>query len=238
MLTVKPIGISGAYPHPTPCSCYLVSIDGEYLVLDLGSGSLFKLLKDYSLENLKTFIISHFHHDHSSDLGSLLYTRILHPKLSPLKLFTPYHDPLLKELERREGVEHEVIEEDSEIEFMGAKISFFKQVHPVECYAIKVAYQGKTLIYGADGAYSEGFSSFIKDCDLLIVEYSLFKYPVGDSGHMNEESIIRLLKEANPKRTLLTHLWRNDSKEELLEAIKEKVTSKVEIINTEKVYEL
>ena len=235
---LTPYGISGAYPHPTPCSSYVLEVGDMALVMDLGSGSLYELLKDYYLADLRHVFISHFHHDHSSDLGSLLYTRILHPELPSFNLYTPPDEGLLEELARRPGVRHHVIRENEGITIGEMAISFLRTNHPEECYAIKVQMGDKTLVYGADGAYSKEFSRFCKDVDLLILEYSLFKYPVGDSGHMDEISIVKLLRESQPKRTLLTHLWRDEEPEFLLEAITSEVDLQVEIIQWKKPYQL
>ena len=54
-------------------SSYLLESDNQACVLDLGSGSVSKLLERISLDKLKFIFLSHMHFDHVSDFGVLTY---------------------------------------------------------------------------------------------------------------------------------------------------------------------
>ena len=54
-------------------SSYLVNSGNQACVLDLGSGSVSKLLNKVALNDIKFIFLSHMHFDHVSDFGVLSY---------------------------------------------------------------------------------------------------------------------------------------------------------------------
>ena len=54
-------------------SSYLVENDGEYIVLDMGSGTLARLCDRVDIKKVKHIFISHLHFDHTSDLLPFRY---------------------------------------------------------------------------------------------------------------------------------------------------------------------
>ena len=80
------LGKYGPYPKAGggAASGYLVKNGGDSLLLDMGSGTLSRLLSSVDLKNLGGIFISHLHYDHTTDLlplkkrtQHLTYTRLL-----------------------------------------------------------------------------------------------------------------------------------------------------------------
>ena len=70
------LGCNGPFPDQGgACSGYLVESDSRKtkLVLDLGSGTLSRLLELTSLNSINALILSHLHFDHMSDVTVLSY---------------------------------------------------------------------------------------------------------------------------------------------------------------------
>ena len=49
-------------------SCYLVKNDEDLLVMDMGSGTLSRLMGFVDIKKVKNIFISHLHYDQTSDL--------------------------------------------------------------------------------------------------------------------------------------------------------------------------
>ena len=58
------------------CSAYLLSCQGEHLLLDCGSGAASMLQNALPLQELHHVLLSHYHYDHCSDAGALSYGRL------------------------------------------------------------------------------------------------------------------------------------------------------------------
>jgi ribonuclease BN (tRNA processing enzyme) len=72
------LGACGGWPSPgQACSGFLVEHEGFRLVLDLGYGTVPRLLEHLPAEQLDAVLISHGHPDHCADLNPLLRARVL-----------------------------------------------------------------------------------------------------------------------------------------------------------------
>ena len=68
------LGKYGPFPKEGGAtSSYLLKVDGKVILIDCGAGSVSRLLKHARIEDIDVIIVSHFHFDHSSDLGVLIY---------------------------------------------------------------------------------------------------------------------------------------------------------------------
>src|SRR5688500_9298481 len=88
------LGTCGAWPEPgRACSGYLLEHAGSRIAIDLGYGTLPRLLRELdsaAAEGLDAVIVSHRHPDHMLDLHGLFRARSFGaPEAPPLPLFTP-----------------------------------------------------------------------------------------------------------------------------------------------------
>ncbi len=68
------LGYLGGYPdagHAT--STYLIESGDYHLLMDLGSGGLLALEKVFDPLQLDAVLLTHYHHDHTADVGVLQY---------------------------------------------------------------------------------------------------------------------------------------------------------------------
>lgn len=94
-MDLRVIGCDGSYPSANgACSGYLVQHEDNAILLDCGSGVLSKLMALTDPAKLKAIIITHWHHDHASDLLVLQYYLLIHQKT--LIIYAPLDDNPLK----------------------------------------------------------------------------------------------------------------------------------------------
>ena len=68
------LGVSGPFPESGGAtSGYLLESPGSLVQFDLGSGVLSRLTARTAPEQLTALFLSHWHFDHASDLGVLMY---------------------------------------------------------------------------------------------------------------------------------------------------------------------
>lgn len=202
----KAYGTSSAFPNKNPTSGYLLETEQEKILIDIGSGVLLKLLEDYSITDIDYVLISHFHHDHMSDLGVLLYAKLLAFDNKPLHIYAPKNKYYEEEIQNTPNCIFHPIENYMHVENGTWKLDFLQTNHPVETYAIRIQSDDKTFVYTADSACFDEFVSFSKNCDLLLTECSFFERPEDNFGHLCADDLIQWVKKITPKKILLTHL--------------------------------
>lgn len=201
----------GAAPANEACTAYLLEHDQHFMLLDCGPGAM-SLLQNYiDVSAIEMVLLSHYHFDHYSDLGALLYHRLIRNQLTkqihPLTLYAPHHDAF-NDIYHLEGVNHlHNIDEDTIVQWHGLTITFMRTRHPVYCLAMRLETKEETLVFTADSAYDESLALFCEGSDLLITECSL--YPGFDgtkSGHMNADDVCRLIQTSGCQKVILSHL--------------------------------
>jgi ribonuclease BN (tRNA processing enzyme) len=117
---------------------------GVRVVLDLGAGTLSRLLEVCPLRNVNAILLSHLHSDHMSDMLVLRYAlQQLHKKGVPVP--TPLHvvAPGAPEAEFRmlasSGTFDMVRAEDGmRLRFGALNITFHRMLHPVPSFAMDI----------------------------------------------------------------------------------------------------
>ncbi|WP_209121964.1 MBL fold metallo-hydrolase [Alkalihalobacillus sp. BA299] len=207
------VGYWHGYPEAGEASSgYLLEKDGFRLLIDCGSGVVSHLQKYCPLDQLDALIVSHYHHDHFSDIGVLQYARLVHNawKGEEKKLIAYGH---LHNKEKYNLLSYEP--HVTAIPYNPAKvlnvgpfsISFLQTKHPEPCFAMKITDGNTTIVYTADTSYFQELHQFALDSDLLIAECTFYEHqdPTA-AGHMNSRDVGILAKNANAKQLLLTHL--------------------------------
>lgn len=209
-MKVTVIGTSSAYPtKDNPTSSYLIQTQEGNVLLDCGSGSMMALDKTIDLEELDYIFISHKHPDHIADLGVLQHRRLvqknINKDLADLHIFGTFEELIKNEIQ---SINSSKVFNLSSVENIGPFVTrFHKTNHPVEAYAIRLDFKGKSIVYTSDTAYCENLIQFAKNADLLITESSLYPGMDGTkSGHMTVNEAIDFSVKSNAKETLLSHL--------------------------------
>lgn len=207
------IGHWGGYPKKNGAtSGYLLEYDGFNLLVDCGSGVLSKLQSIIEPEELDAVIISHYHPDHTADIGVLQHARLIQGLLGkefpalPIygHHFDQYEFTKLTYKNITTGIAYDPAG------FLSAgpfQISFLKTDHPVPCYAMRIEAGGRVLVYTADGSFKEEFIDFSKEADILLCECNFYGHQNGKSaGHMSSVEAGMLGARAGVKQLILTHL--------------------------------
>ncbi|WP_336757890.1 MBL fold metallo-hydrolase [Paenibacillus sp. USHLN196] len=212
-MNVKILGYWGGYPAAGGATAgYLVTTDEGQILLDCGSGVMSKLPSETCVEDLSGVILSHLHHDHIADLGVLQYAAagaIRNGRmLNKLKLYAP--DNPVDILNGLYGEHTEVISIDpsSKIQLAGAEIEFVQVQHTITCYAVKITYQGKVLVYSGDTSYCDSLIELARDADIFLCEATICEGSVHTTGqgHMNALQAGMIAGQANVKQLVLVHL--------------------------------
>ncbi|WP_405103585.1 MBL fold metallo-hydrolase [Oceanobacillus sp. FSL H7-0719] len=229
------IGMWGGFPKKDgPCSGYLIEHNNFSLLIDCGSGVLVKLQEFIDLNKIDYIILSHYHYDHSSDIGAYLFSRLVNTQLgrtrNPLSIYGPKDFEMEKEISAVPYNEFHAIDAHTKLKIGPFNIEFIKTIHPVETYGIRVEGGGKQIVYTSDTSFTEELVKFAAGADLLIAESSLYEGMDGEAfGHMTSEEAGILAARANTKETILTHLPHYGDIEELLVNAKAQGNSQIKL---------
>ena len=230
-MQIKVLGTQAPYarfPHNRPG--FLITTDSTKIMLDCGNGTTTLINMQEDLKNL-IVIISHLHHDHYGDLGTLINTaysfRNLKQLSTPLKVYIPA-SPKERFLEiiKEEFAfaDYHEIHRNNPLEIGNLTISFLSTVHSQESYAIRITDGKHTIVYTSDISFANHLNliEFAKEADLFICEASLLRehgFPEINS-HITAYQAAILAKEAQVKKLLLTHLWPDEDPKKYLEEAK------------------
>ncbi|MCP8615526.1 MBL fold metallo-hydrolase [Salirhabdus salicampi] len=211
-MKVTVIGYWGAYPQvERATSSYLLECDGFTCLLDCGSGVLSRLQKYKSISDLDAIVLSHYHHDHIADVGSLQYAFLIDNLLHQRNRTWPIYGHHENE-ERFQSLFHTATEgkayKAGDVMTIGPfQFQFLKTVHPVPCYAMKITDGKSTIVYTADTSFFEDLIPFCQNADLLIAESSFYKGMDSTSaGHMTSDECGKIANRASVRELWLTHL--------------------------------
>lgn len=213
------VGCWGGSPRAGgACSGYLLEHGGQALLLDCGPGVAGAVQHARPLAAIDHVVVSHYHYDHVSDAGALMYARLVARQLAALDgaagpgLLTFYGLAGGVDFERLSmpGASRAVaVDEGSRVEAGPFACTFLRTLHPVPCLAVRVACaDGSVLAYTADGQLTERLARFVEGADILVSECSLYAGFDGAAcgGHMSSEDVARLARAARPGTLVLSHL--------------------------------
>ena len=176
---------------PSPTSS-LIEIGGRRIVIDCGLGVSRGLVETgVALSGLDLVLITHLHSDHVLELGPLIHTAWTSGLKTPVRVLGPvgtravwdgFVASLLYDIDLRIDDEGRpyirdlvMIEEFGEgllLDENGLTIEALRVDHPpvTECYALKIAHEGRTIVMSADTAYFEPLAGFAASADILVHE--------------------------------------------------------------------
>ena len=197
----------------TNCSGYLLD---QHLLFDCGPG-IWQALNQYgiSLEQISHIFITHFHVDHSSDIGPLLLNRFLIKELRniSLKIIGPPGifewfanlKTLLGRWSEDLFIDLTVIQEDS-LQIGEYNVTSLSTGHTETSICYRVEHKGKSFFYSGDTGYNENVISMATQCDVAVIEASN-STDTHIEEHLTPQLAGRIACQAGVKKLVLTHMY-------------------------------
>jgi ribonuclease BN (tRNA processing enzyme) len=214
MRSLTVLGSSGAYPEPgRACSGFLVEWDDHRVVLDLGYGTLPRLLDRIPDGALDAVVITHEHPDHCIDLHGLFRMRRYGSRREPkLPLYcTP------GVLDRLSGLEPDAQLRDvfdvrllpGEYAMGPFRLSGRPLPHFVPSSGIRLECNRFVLAYTGDTGPDASLAELGRDADIFVVEAT---DRIGEAQRdprnlMTAAEAGFWARQANARRLMLTHFW-------------------------------
>lgn len=217
------LGNGAAYAGPgQACSGYLVLDGNDGLLIDCGNGVVSKLFEAGEQDRLSGLLFTHLHADHILDLFSLFYSRVYavgkhYPRL-PLYLPPGGSDRLARlaevlrvEPKRLFEQAFEPIEYDPDgtLTAGNLSLSFARNEHPIETFAVRVDRKGASMVYSSDTGPQPRLAKLARGCDLLIAEatWTEADFRPDSPIHLTPRRAADVAARAGVQRLLLTHIW-------------------------------
>ncbi|HOG00957.1 MAG TPA: MBL fold metallo-hydrolase [Clostridia bacterium] len=209
------LGRHGPFPAPGgACSGYLLRAGQAALLLDLGPGTLSRLLAIAPQLDLDCVILSHLHSDHISDMFVLRYAlrqfaeRGLRPTL-PMPVIAPDEPKEEYRLLTASGVFDLASSADGlQLRIRDARIRLNRVTHPVPTYAVSVEHEGKRFVYTGDTGARADLAELCYGADLLLADANFLdeENPGPSAPHLSAGQAGQLAADAWVKRLLCTHI--------------------------------
>jgi len=211
-MKLRVLGRYGRFPvGGAGTSSFLVETSGAKIVFDMGCSSLSNLLKFRDINDIDAVILSHLHGDHIADFKTLTYMTSILKGEGRLKHDLTVYLPktpewLYKDLISSRGMKLKVLEDGMKDTVGDVRLSFFKLVHPVETYGVRLS-SDKVLSYTADTLLCDNLKPLIKDADLVIGDACILDNAHnGNLPHLSVRQLAEISKKNNVKKLMLAHL--------------------------------
>lgn len=235
------LGTGTALPTPDHGPSGFVLKEGRTSVLvDCGSGMAQKLVKvGTGIEDLDAILISHAHLDHMADLPALLFSLNVSDvrRSKPLDvIFSEKLRSVIKDLHGALGkwieptltdVHYKPVRPGDQLTVGELSIDVFAVDHHRTSVGYKLTTKsGASVALPSDTQYCASMVKGVQGVDGLVIECS-FTDETSKPGHMTPSQIIRLIKEAKPKLTMITHRFHAAQQADVLAQIGPHVSSEV-----------
>lgn len=225
---------------------YLLEADGKKILVDCGPGTLRRLSQiGLSPLDIDYVFLTHFHPDHSGDLFAFQMNFRLNPLFGSKSLEkypTIYGPPGIEDFTKKLSYVYQLpaFDDFNEIKYTaykkseqvsGLTIKAFKVDHvaagfSADAYALRFEHEGKVFAFSGDSTKCEGLEKAAKNADLFICDTS---YTVGNGSpaHLDTHEIGEISEENNVKKLVLTHIYPNLEKADLVGEVKEKYSGEI-----------
>jgi ribonuclease BN (tRNA processing enzyme) len=239
-LRLTVVGSAAAWTRKAgrPSSCYLVELDGQGLVLDLGQGSFGALAARRDPERLRAVLISHLHPDHGIDLIPFRhYLRFDCDPPGSVELHAPddlrrRYDVLMGETDFLSQLPGEPLKPGT-IELAPFEVLVGAITHLEPSFGFRVAALGEGgagLVYSGDCGHADDLLPLIQSGDTLLSEaYFGAESPVAEAMHLTAAEAARVAREGQAGRLVLTHLMEGMDEQAALAAARAVYDGPVEL---------
>lgn len=206
------LGSCAAWPEPgRACAGFLVEHAGFRLVLDLGFGTLPRLLTHCPNGTVDAVVITHLHSDHCVDLNALLRVRHYGERtLARIPLLCP---PDVAELVDTLEPEPRLAELFDVHALPGThrvgpfQVDGVALPHHVPNAGIRLTTPHRTIAYTGDTGPTPALADLGRDADLYIMDATLQHQPDGERNVLSAAEAGQWATAASARRVLLTHFW-------------------------------
>lgn len=216
-LTVLGAGTAIPVPGRSP-SGYLLELDGERLLFDLGPGTIARLAKaGGSYQDLTRVFVSHLHSDHVLDLITLLQASNATPgwtRKKPLELIgchglQAFVNQIMRIFDGTapEGFALSVTELGAERrEFDGWTLQTALTGHTSNSIAFRVETKENSFVYSGDAVECSAVTDLAREAGVFVCECS---FPSGwqTCDHVTADGAGRMAQTAGAQRLVLSHLY-------------------------------
>lgn len=218
------LGSGTSIPHPKrTSSAYWLETSGGSILLDCSVTAIRRAIEEgLDWTELDAIWISHFHLDHCGGLAPFLagtkHAEQMKRRTKPLRIFG---GPGIKRLIAGFNAvnDYKLLEQPFPLEIVEIEeLEPFAIVPNVEAVAMSTPHteeshaihirdvDGTTIVYTADTGFTDTIASFARKVDLLVIEGSFPKNKPAQK-HLELAEAIFLIRKAEPKRAVLTHLY-------------------------------
>jgi ribonuclease BN (tRNA processing enzyme) len=201
-------------------SGYLVETDDRLFLLDCGPTTLLAMKRaQFDPRRLDAILLSHLHGDHFGGIPFFFIEYLyLNPRDNPLTIAGP---PDTEERVRQlfevmygsgktllelPPVQFLVLQSEQPQTVADIEVFPFRVPHQTNAFSLglKVAYQGKQILFSGDSSWTDVFVQHASGVDLFLCECSFFNEQPG--MHVNYRALEADLARLKCKKLVLTHL--------------------------------
>ena len=218
------LGKYGPFPKSNGAtSSYLLQVGGKNILIDCGAGAFSRLTNIIKPEDIDVIFLSHFHFDHTSDMGVLIYCyQTLFAKGHTKKpiVFCPDDGGALVdsvmncpyfEVNLVRGGEISMVDD---IDF-----EFYEMKHPVQSVGIKITSNGKCFAYTGDTNFCDSLDDLYCGANVVLADGAFLYADWSDKlPHLSIEHIIELSKKHGNK-SIISHINPRYTEEQLLKVV-------------------
>lgn len=205
-------------------SSYLLQINGKNVLLDCGAGAFSRLTKIIKPEEIDVIFLSHFHFDHTSDVGVLTYCyQSLFAKGHTKKpvVFCPDEGgALVDSVINCPYFDVNVVRGGEISMYDDIDFEFFEMRHPVKSVGVKISANGKTFAYTGDTNVCDSLLDLYDGSDLVLADGAFLIEDWNESlPHLSVDHVIKLTKKYGNK-SIISHVNPKYNQEELENLVK------------------